>query len=153
MKFLNFIVIFIVCIFSLTGCLAASSKRVRFTCNNSVDASNFKREFSDIAQAHQFFPAPVPEEELELLFYSNLKSSPKLYVVISKSPTPEIVLGVSVIRGPGTEDKLPSEVLDVFHTIVREVDSRLVEKGCTFVQPEKFRGGSSHIPAISDSSY
>lgn len=89
--------------------------------------SNFEKQINIIAQSHQFFSAP-PEKE-GLRFYSRLKSSPSLYAVISQSRTPEIILGISILRGPGTEDKLPPEVLDVFDAIVREVNAQF-SKSC-----------------------
>lgn len=121
------LVTFIVCFFGLTGCLVGSGKQVRFACDDSMLPGNFEKQITTIAQSHQFFSAP-PEKE-GLRFYSKLKSSPSLYAMITRSRTPEIILGISILRAPGTGDKLPPEVLDVFDAVVLEVSEQFA-KSC-----------------------
>jgi hypothetical protein len=131
MKYVNYLVIFAICSFGLTGCLAGSGKQVVFTCDDSVRSSDIEKQISIIAEAHQFFL--VTSEKGNLIFNSDIEYSPSLYAVIGQSRSSEVILGVSILRGPGTEDKLPPEVLDVFENIVREVNTRLL-KSCSLRQ-------------------
>ena len=112
----------------LTGCLAASNKAVRFTCNQTIKPDDFKRGVTAIAKAHQFDSAPTPSDG-SLWFYSKIKSAPRLYAEMNTLPPAGFILGITIIRGPGTEDKLPVEVLDVFNSIVDEV-SKSYENSC-----------------------
>ena len=133
MRYITHFVILVVCSFGLGGCLTASNKQVRFTCDNSVVSNDLEKQITAIAQAHQFLPAPP--EKVGLRFYSDMKSSPSLYAVVSSSRPLGFILGVSVMRGPGTEDKLPPEVLDAFDAIVHEVNTQFA-KSCALQQTE-----------------
>lgn len=127
MRYVAHYVIILMCSFGLVGCLTASNKQVRFSCDDSVMPTNLEKKITVIAQAHHFFPAPP--EKAGLRFYSNMKSSPSLYAVVSSSRAPEFILGISVMRSPGSEDKLPPEVLVIFDAIVHEVNTHYV-KNC-----------------------
>lgn len=133
MKYANHLAIFVVCLFGLAGCLAGSGKQVRFTCDDSIVPSTLEKQFMSIAKAHHFFLAPP--ESGGLRFYSHIKATPSLYAVVSQSHPPEIIFGISIMRGPGTEDKLPPEVHEVFNSIVREMNTQ-VEKNCTLQKLE-----------------
>lgn len=128
MKWSSIFAILIVFCFGLAGCLTGSGKQVRFTCDRSTAPREFEKQITEIALSHQFVLAPP--EKVGLRFYSQLKSEPTLFAVVSESPTQRIDLGISVLRGPGTEDKLPDEVLDAFDTVVLEFAKRF-EKSCT----------------------
>lgn len=133
MKYATHFAILVVCSLGLAGCLGASNKQVRFTCDDSVVAGDLEKQITVIAQAHQFRPAPPQKGGLS--FYSDMEFSPSLYAVVSPSHPPEFILGITVTRVPGSEDKLPPKVLTVFDAILHEVNTQFA-KNCALQQSE-----------------
>ena len=128
---INYVLIFAVCaVIGLVGCISASSKEVRFVCDNSVETTDLENQIIDVAEAHKF-PLIVHPQKGDLTFRGYLQSAhPKketyLYIKIGQTRPTKVSLMVVQGRAPGGEDILPPEVLDVFNSIVSEVNTRFI---------------------------
>lgn len=125
----------VVTIFSscLAGCVAATMRVERFTCDRTVSVEDLEGRITNIAKEHLFYPAPP--EKRGWRFYSHLEHSPSLFAVPNKSSDGEVILGVSVLRGSGEPDRLPPEVNAVFDEIVQAFAS-IFEKQCLLLKTE-----------------
>lgn len=131
MRQINCLMIFAACaVLGLAGCVSASSKEARFVCDGTIEAVNLQSQIASIVQAHKFLPEPVEQvKDGNLYFRGHLEvARPKretyLYIKIAESNPTKISLMVVQGRSPGSEKVLPSEVLNVFDSIVNEVINR-----------------------------